>query len=65
MKNILAISYDSDLGWANENLTKLQGEGRMARKRLPPKVRPIDPICICEVAGKFPKWFRAFSLARL
>ena len=50
MKNILAISYDSDLGWANENLTKLQGEGRMARKRLPPKVRPIDPICICEVA---------------
>ena len=34
--DLLAISY-SALGWANENLTKLQGEGRMLRNRLAPK----------------------------
>ena len=35
-KYILTVTY-SDLGWVNENLMKLQGEGRMVRQRLTPK----------------------------
>ena len=42
----------------NENLTKLQGEGRMVRKKAISQVGPSDLICICKVAGKFQTWWK-------
>ena len=59
MKNIYLPLHIVTWDGRTKNLTKLQGEGQMLRKRLTPQVS--DLICVCGAAGKFQTGFRAIS----